>query len=344
MGMLVDGHWQDKDAVIEGGAYIRPASPLRKAREPNIVSAMQERRERFWLIASWSCPWSHRTIITHKLKALDDLIPVHFAHGRRIQGYALAGGATWNVPGTSKTICHLHELYQLHDDHYTGRVTVPVLWDSKNLTIVSNESTDIILGFDSISQSHGSDFTLRPPELVEEIDAANERIYSSLNNAVYRAGFAESQEAYDEAVALVFDTLDRLEEHLTNSRYYFGSTLTETDIRLFPTLVRFDAIYYILFKCSRRRIIDYPSLWNYARDLYSWRGFAETVNFDTMRKASYLADASDAHPLVAIAPDADWAAPHNRAAISVAQITLRTSERVTLDPSSLLTSTGFSAR
>ncbi len=342
MGMLADGRWQDEDRVIEDGAYVRPASPLRSAHKRETVHAIAQEPGRYWLIASSSCPWSHRATIARRLKGLDDLVPMHMVHGPRLQGYAIAGGESWNVPGTAQRICHLHELYTLDDEHYTGRVTVPVLWDSRNLAIVSNESADIVQAFDAVATGEAPDFTLRPTELSAEIDAANDWIYQALNNAVYRAGFAQSQQAYDDAVALVFQTLDRLEKRLASSRYYFGNTLTETDIRLFPTLVRFDAIYNILFKCSLRRLVDYPALWAYARDLYNWRGIAETVDFQAMRNASYLADTSDPHPLVAIAPEADWGSAHEREKIADAHLALRTGALQVVNPKTLLPATGSS--
>ncbi|MBN4046482.1 glutathione S-transferase C-terminal domain-containing protein [bacterium AH-315-P15] len=335
MGRLIEGRWCETDDVIEDGAFVRSASPLQGAHRPNVLRALSDCPGRFWLIASWSCPWSHRTTIVRKLKGLETLVPVYFGHGPRVQGYALAGGAPWAVPGTREKIQHLHELYRIHDRTYTGRSTVPVLWDSETQTIVSNESADIIQALDAVESSIALDFTLRPSALIDDIDTANDWIYGALNNAVYCAGFAQSQDAYDEAVALVFETLDRLEARLSSLRYFFGSTLTETDVRLLPTLLRFDAIYYILFKCSRRRLVDYPNLWAYARDVYSWRGVADTVDFGLMRAASYLADADVAHPLIAVAPDADWTADHGRAAISPACITFRNGVRQAVDPRTL---------
>ena len=227
-----------KKKSIINGAYIRPDSLIRNANDAKWIDVMQNQPGRIWLIASQSCPWSHRTTITLQLKGLGNLIPVHYAFGPRDQGYALNGGEKWEIPGTSKSRQHLHSVYKIHDDLYTGQVSVPLLWDSATHSIVSNESSNIIAGFDAVNTSEACQFTLRPPPLVNQIDIANAMIYNGLNNAVYSAGFAQSQNAYNESVTTIFNTLDALNERLTTQRYYFGSVLTETDVRLFPTLVR----------------------------------------------------------------------------------------------------------
>lgn len=313
MGMLANGTWQDQERPVIDGNYQRPISPLRLDLGNNVLRAMNNEPNRFWLIASHSCPWSHRATITVKLKGFRDKISIHFAHGKRVQGYPLDDGEEWPVPGTDRTIRHLHELYTLSDPAFSGRATVPVLWDSKERIILSNESANIVSALDQLDCDTCPPFHLRPKELEQEIERANAWIYDALNNAVYRAGFAKSQNAYDEAVRTVFLTLDSLENHLTDRRYYFGNKITETDVRLFPTLVRFDSIYHVLFRCSRRRLTDYPNLWAYARDLFSRASIAETVDFDLMRTASYLSDSRDPFPIVAIAPDANWHAPQDRA-------------------------------
>lgn len=311
MGMLVKGAWRDHDDVTENGAYVRPHSAVRYDPSSRTEREIAAGPGRYWLIASASCPWSHRTTLVRSLKRMRDMVELHMAHGPRLEGYALNGGRDWTIPGTTFMARHLHQLYTLHDTAFTGRVTVPVLWDSETKTIVSNESADIVRILDAVPQPD-DDFTLRPDALAGEIDSMNGEIYEGLNNAVYRAGFAQNQSAYDCAVRRVFETLDRLERHLAASRFCFGNRLTETDIRLFPTLVRFDAIYAVLFKCCLRRLTDYPGLWDYARDLFALPGVADTVDFEQMRAASYMADTDAVHPIVAITPDTDWSAPHDR--------------------------------
>ncbi len=336
MGMLVDGVWSDVDEIIEGGAYKRPASPLRNAGSAQMASAVIQSPGRFWLIASNSCPWSHRTVLLHGLKSLGGLVPVHFAFGERAEGYAVNGGRAWAVPGAHQTVEHLHQLYTLHDGAYTGRASVPVLWDSAEQTIVSNESADILQLFDALPNQAGCDFTLRPGPLMAALDEANEQIYLTLNNAVYQAGFAGSQSAYEDAVLRVFEALDGLEDRLASMRYYFGNVLTETDLRLFPTLVRFDAVYHILFKCSLRRLVDYPNLWAYARDLYGWHGVAQSVDFQTIRTPRSLADRRDPTPLVALPPEVDWTATHHRDRLGEACLTSPDGRSFIVDPATLV--------
>ena len=333
MGMLIEGRWTEEDRVIRDGAYRRPTS--RFAAELD-AAAITGQPGRFHLIASLSCPWSHRTLLVRRLKGLESCVPVQIAGGERIEGYPVNGGDRWIVPGTTIGIVHLHQLYALGDPGYTGRVTVPLLWDSKERQIVSNESAVIMRAFDSVRAGHGPDFTLVPDRLADVIDAVNRRLYEGLSNAVYRAGFAEAQQAYDAAVSDVFDTLDWLEARLSAQRYLHGAIITESDLRLFPTLVRFDAIYHVLFRCARRRLVDCPALWAYARDLFGWAGAAETVDFDIMRTASYRNDRTN-NPtgIVAVAPDADWRAPHGREALGPAGLMLRTGGSMDVVPATL---------
>ena len=336
MGMLIDGSWMTEDETIVNGAYIRPNSLLQRAQEAQVVDAMRSSPNRYWLIASHSCPWSHRATITHRIKGLEDLIPVHYAHGKRVQGYPLDGGESWQVPGTAKKYHHLHELYSLHDAQYSGQETVPVIWDSETHTIVSNESSDIIGAFDAVSPDNNLNFTLRPPQLRQEVDTINNWIYAGLNNAVYRAGFAQHQIEYRDAVTQVFETLDRLEHRLTTRRYLFGSVVTETDWRLFVSLVRFDAVYVTHFRCTRRRVIDYPALWAYTRDLWGWRGVSDTVDFDAILEGYYLNDGDhNPHGIVAEAPETDWSASHDRGELGPSQVWCNTVGAVTIDPSTL---------
>jgi putative glutathione S-transferase len=213
---------------------------------------------------------------------------------------------------------------------------VPVLWDSRDRRIVSNDSGRIMRAFDRAPPGPDAPaFTLAPEPMRAAIDALNAELYDTLNNAVYQAGFAAAQAAYDTAVARVFDALGGLEARLSGHRYLFGNTVTESDWRLFATLVRFDAIYAVLFKCSLRRLVDHGSLWAYARDLHAWRGVAATVDFEVMRVQSYLYDQPVEHPIVAIMPDADWRAPHGRERLGPARIALLDGARADVDPATL---------
>ncbi len=333
MGMLINGRWTDRDDIIENGRFRRQASRWSSIIGADVVQALSAEPGRFWLIGSYSCPWSHRTMILRQLKGLTKILPLHIAHGPRIQGYAVNGGGPWRAPGSDREIVHLHELYTLSDNTFSGRSTVPILWDGGWQCIVSNDSAAIMRGLDAVAAA--GDIVLAPDHLLVEIDTANARIYR-LNNGVYRAGFAERQEAYEEAVEEVFAILDELESRLSDQRYLLGAVITEADWRLFPTLVRFDSIYYILHKCCRRRLVDYPRLWDYARDLFAWQGIAETVNFDVARQASYANDTSrNGNGIVAIAPEADWLAPHGRERFGAARIGMRGGGTVVVEPTGL---------
>ena len=336
MGMLIEGRWTEEDRVIRDGAYRRPTSRFAAELDAATIAGLGSQPGRFHLIASHSCPWSHRTLLVRRLKGLESCVPVQIAGGERVEGYPANGGDGWTVPGTTIEIVHLHQLYALGDPGYTGRVTVPVLWDSEARQIVSNESAVIMRAFDSARAGRGPDFALVPDHLANAIDAVNRRLYEGISNAVYRAGFAEAQPAYDAAVTDVFDTLDWLEARLSAQRYLHGAIITESDWRLFPTLVRFDAIYHVLFRCARRRLVDYPVLWAYARDLFGWAGVAETVDFDIMRTASYRSDRTN-NPtgIVAVAPEADWRAPHGREALGPARLMLRTGGSMDVLPATL---------
>jgi putative glutathione S-transferase len=319
MGMLIEGVWSEQDDVIRDGAFVRAPSAFDRPISQEIVAAIATEPGRFVLIASMSCPWSQRTMLVRAVKGLDALVPLHVAGGVRIEGYPAAAGKAWTPPGLDRPIVHLHELYTASRPGFTGRVTVPVLWDSLRREIVSNESAEIMRGFDAVARAGHPDFTLRPATLAAEMEALNAFIHEGLSNAVYRAGFAEAQAPYDEAVRQVFETLDMLEHRLADRRFLFGSKLTETDLRLFPTLVRFDAIYAVLFRCSLRRLTDYPNLWAYARDLLAWPEIAATVDMAAIRQGAYLADRkTNIFGIVAVAPDADWTSPHGREALGAA--------------------------
>ena len=298
MGMMVDGVWKDipRSTSATGGAFVRPESAFRDA-----VSDPEPGR--FHLYVAKSCPWAHRTIMVRAMKGLEKSIPAFYAlPGRFEQGWEFDSGG----------IRYLHELYGRAKPGYTGRVTVPVLWDSRTSRIVNNESSEIVRllnrEFDSLSRRALPD--LYPKELRREIDAVNERVYVGVNNGVYRAGFATAQEKYDEAVAKVFATLDWLERRLAGRRWLCGARLTEADVSLFTTLVRFDAVYYSHFKCNRRRLIDYPRLWRYARRVYALPGVARTVDLGQI-KAHYYGAMRHINPtgIVPAGPDLDFSLP-----------------------------------
>lgn len=321
MGMLLNGAWSEQDTAIQDGAFVRSPSSYDRPIADDTIAAISAYPGRFVLIVSMSCPWSQRTLLVRAVKGLSNLLPIHVAGGPRIEGYPVAAGAEWTPPGLDRPIVHLHQLYAASDPNFTGRVTVPVLWDSLARTIVSNDSAQIMRALDAVRCAGAPDFTLHPPHLAAEMDELNDFIYDGLSNAVYRAGFAEKQAAYDEAVALVFQTLQSLEDRLTQRRYLLGSALTEADLRLFPTLVRFDAVYAILARCSLRRLVDHPNLWAYARDVYAWPGVADTVDMDALRHGAYEADRThNPFGIVAIAPDVDWHLPHRREALGPAKV------------------------
>ena len=332
MGMIIDGNWTTEDRTMRNGAFLRAGSNFERRfkLEPTATSPTSPR---YWLIASSSCPWSHGATIVRAFHELYDQVGLHIAHGPRIEGYAINGGAPWSVPGTSECINHLHQLYTLSDGKFTGQSSVPVLWDAQNATILSDDSRRILQALNDLGRLCGNaPLDLAPDELRPEIDAFNDWLYSGLNNAVYQAGFAETQAAYDAAVANVFATLDQLEALLSEQRYLLGSAITEPDWRLFPTLVRFDGIYSTLHRCSRKRLTDYPALWSYARDLYAWPGISETVDFIEMLKGSYLNDtANNPNKIVPVLPEADWDSPHGRHQIGSAEVHCITGEKVPVD-------------
>lgn len=335
MGMLIEGQWVDADSTIVDGHFERPESVF-GADLGHIAARLQAEPERYWLIASTSCPWSHRTLLLRVLKRLEPYVPVQIAGGERTQGYGIAGGMPWTVPGTGSRIQHLHSLYRMSDPAYTGRATVPVLWDSRAAAIVSNESARIVRAFDAADAEVPDAFTFAPAALRDRIDALNADVQFGLSNAVYRAGFAQRQDVYDQAVQSVFAVLDTLERRLANSRYLFGQTITEADWRLFPTLVRFDVVYHGHFKCSGRRLVDLPHLWAYARDLYAWRGVAATIDWHAIREGYYRHDRTiNPFGIVAAAADADWTAPHGRERLGPARVMLASGQGVDIDPATL---------
>ncbi|MEJ1995082.1 MAG: glutathione S-transferase family protein [Limibacillus sp.] len=318
MGLLVDGVWHDKwyDTKSTGGRFKRQESSFRDWVTADGASGFKAEPGRYRLYVSLACPWAHRTLIFRKLKGLEEMIPVSIVHwymGSEGWEFREEDGATAEpLYGFTR----LHELYTKADPAYTGRVTVPVLWDTKKETIVSNESAEIIRMLNSAFDEAGAkpgDFY--PEALRGEIDAVNEEVYHKVNNGVYKAGFATAQKAYEEAVSELFETLDGLEERLSGQRYLTGDQITEADWRLFTTLVRFDPVYVGHFKCNLKRIVDYPNLWAYTRDLYQQPGVAETVNLHHIKQHYYVShETINPTGVVPKGPEIDFSLPVHRKA------------------------------
>ncbi|MBB2758087.1 UNVERIFIED_ORG: putative glutathione S-transferase [Xanthomonas campestris] len=322
MGLLVDGEWQDSwyDTDKSGGRFERSQSQFRNwvtrdgSPGPHGDGGFQAAPGRYHLYVSLACPWAHRTLIFRRLKGLESMIDVSVVHwlmGK--QGWTFAPGP--GVVGDAlHQAQHLYEVYLKADPQYSGRVTVPVLWDRERNTVVSNESADIIRMFNSAFDAVGAapgDFY--PAPLREQIDAINTRVYDTVNNGVYKAGFATTQAAYEEAVVPLFESLDWLDARLGQQRYLCGDRLTEADWRLFTTLVRFDAVYVGHFKCNLRRIADYPQLSGYLRELYQMPGIADTVNFQHIKHHYYQShDMINPTGIVPLGPVLDLQAPHGR--------------------------------
>ncbi|KAB7772554.1 glutathione S-transferase family protein [Xanthomonas maliensis] len=322
MGLLVDGVWQDRwyDTDKSGGRFERSQAKFRNwvtadgSPGPQGEGGFAAVRGRYHLYVSLACPWAHRSLIFRRLKGLEAMIDVSVVHWQMgKQGWTFAEG-----PGVVADPLHqadyLYQVYLQADPHYSGRVTVPVLWDRERNTVVSNESADIIRmfnsAFDAIGAAEGDFY---PVALREQIDAVNARVYDTVNNGVYKAGFATTQAAYEEAVQPLFETLDWLEARLAGQRYLCGDRLTEADWRLFTTLVRFDAVYVGHFKCNLRRIADYPHLSGFLRELYQWPGIADTVNFQHIKGHYYQSHAMiNPTGIVPLGPLLDLEAPHGR--------------------------------
>jgi glutathionyl-hydroquinone reductase len=322
MGLLVDGIWHDDwyDTKKTGGRFERSKSQFRDFVTRD--GAPAEGRERgfkaepgrYHLYVSYACPWAHRTLIVRKLKKLESLITVDVVHhfmGSHGWTFLKEDGATGD---SLHGLDYLHQVYTKADPNYSGRVTVPILWDKKTETIVSNESAEIIRMLNSAFDEWGdASLDLYPKALRQEIDAINDMVYPAINNGVYRSGFATTQEAYEEAFGELFVALDEIEDKLSRHRYLVGEKMSEADWRLFTTLVRFDAVYYSHFKCNLRRIEDYPNLSNYLRDLYQVPGVAETVNMLHI-KAHYYGSHETINPtrIVPVGPELDYTTKHNR--------------------------------
>ena len=317
-GMLVEGEWKTEDSIPRDseGRFVRSTTSFRDRVTADGSSGFAAEAGRYHLYVAYACPWAHRTIIMRKLKGLEGAISMSV-----VGSYMGEDGWGWygepgEVPDELHGSRYLREVYQKADGGYTGRVTTPVLWDKQTGTIVNNESREIIRmldhEFDGVEGARG-DVDFCPEEMREEVDRVTDEIYDPVNNGVYRSGFATSQEAYEEAVTELFEALDHWEAVLGGQRYLCGDRITEADWCMFPTLVRFDAVYHGHFKCNIRRIVDYPNLWNYTKELYQYPGVAETVNMDHIKKHYYRS-----HPginptgIVPKGPVLDLTEPHDR--------------------------------
>jgi putative glutathione S-transferase len=321
MGLLIDGVWHDREPEeAAGGGFVRADTDFRNwvtpdgRPGPSGHDGFAAAAGRYHLYVSLACPWAHRTLIMRALKGLEAMISVSVTHWLMAeQGWGFAPGEGV-IPDPLFNSRYLHEVYTRAEAKYTGRVTVPVLWDRHTQTIVNNESAEIIRMFGSAFDACGAkpgDYY--PAPLRAEIDAANARVYDTLNNGVYKCGFATSQTAYEEALAPLFETLDWLEERLGQSRFMFGDALTEADVRLFTTLVRFDSVYAGHFKCNLRRLTDYRNLWAYTRDLYQWPGVAPTVNFLHIKRHYYMSHRNiNPSGIVPVGPLLDFDQPAER--------------------------------
>ena len=309
MGLLVKGKWVDQwyDTKSTGGRFVRKDSSFR-----NFIGSERFPAEpgRYHLYISHACPWAHRTAIFRELKDLQDIISLSVVNALMVEH-------GWEFGAQADTVNHkqyLHQVYTLAEPEYSGRVTVPVLWDKKQGTIVNNESSEIIRMFNSeFNAITGNNVDLCPADLRAEIDSINDFVYGAVNNGVYKAGFATSQAVYTEEVNTLFAALDQLEQRLASQRYLVGKQLTEADIRLFTTLVRFDPVYVGHFKCNIRRIADYPNLSNYVRDIYQTGNIAATVRLDHI-KEHYYASHTTINPtqVIPVGPEIDYTAAHDR--------------------------------
>ncbi len=324
MGLLIDGVWHDQwyDTKASSGRFVRTEAQFRNwitaDGSPGITGdgGFKAESDRYHLYVSYACPWAHRTMIYRVLKGLEDAISLS-----AVDWFMGAEGWTFKnseLPDTVNNAKLFHEIYTAAQKDYSGRVTVPVLWDKERSTIVSNESSEIIRmlnsAFDAVGATPGDYY---PEHLRAEIDELNGRIYTTVNNGVYKSGFATTQEAYEQAVTPLFETLDWLDARLSSQRYLTGDAITEADWRLVTTLLRFDPVYVGHFKCNVRRIADYPNLSGYVRDLYQQPGVAATVRLDHI-KSHYYGSHETINPtrVVPVGPDLDYAAPHDRARLN----------------------------
>tara|TARA_B110000027_G_C16103205_1_gene294062 strand:- start:2 stop:976 length:975 start_codon:yes stop_codon:yes gene_type:complete len=323
MGLLVDGVWHDTwyDTKSTGGKFERSRAKFRNwitaegSAGPSGISGFKAETGRYHMYVSDACPWAHRALIFRRIKDLSNHITISTVHPDMLSDgwsfekdeYGATGDTLFDLP-------FARDIYTRADPTFSGRVTVPILWDKQQNTIVSNESSEIIRMFNSaFNDVTGNTDDLWPQHMHDDIEVVNARIYDTLNNGVYRCGFATTQAAYNEAVHPLFDTLNWIEERLGTKRYLLGGRLTEADWRLFTTLIRFDAVYHLHFKCNKKRIVDYPNLWAYTRELYQVEGVAETVNLNhIVRHYYYSHESINPNRIIPINPTLDLMAPHGR--------------------------------
>ncbi|WP_439136264.1 glutathione S-transferase family protein [Pseudomaricurvus sp.] len=319
MGLLIKGEWHDQwyDTDSTGGEFVRTDAKFRQWVTADGSSDHKAEKDRYHLFVSLACPWAHRTLIFRKLKQLEDIIGVTVVKPEMLdKGWVLLDldDPAAMDPSPVPDIQYLYEVYTANQPDFSGRVTVPILWDKHTKTIVNNESADIIRmlnsAFDAFTDVK-TDFY--PEHLRQRIDEVNDLVYNNINNGVYKSGFATSQEAYEKAFRALFDALDEVETLLDQQRYLTGEQITEADWRLFTTLIRFDSVYYGHFKANLRRIEDYPNLSNYLRELYQVEGVADTVNFEHIKTHYYYShDTINPTRVIPLGPEVDYLRPHNR--------------------------------
>jgi len=319
MGKLINGVWvakPEQTRTSAGGDFVRGVTSFRDWVRADGSSRFAPEAGRYHLFVAWNCPWAHRTILARALKGLTEAVGMSVAHFRRNEHgwwYPPSEAVDAFQPDDNGQI-PLPHVYAAADGAYTGSATTPVLWDRELETIVSNESAEIIMMLDGeFGPAGANDLDLYPEPLREEIDRVNAWVYSAINNGVYKCGFARTQEAYERAFWPLFEALDRAEERLSRHRFLVGDQLTLADVRLIPTVARFDAVYHGHFKCNRKRIVDYPNLWGYARDLYQTPGVGETFTFELYKKG-YMGRSPGINPtgIISKGPELDWDAPHGR--------------------------------
>ena len=323
MGLLIDGEWHDQwyDTKASGGAFVRSTAKFRNwitkdgSAGPSGDGGFPAQLGRYHLYVSHACPWAHRTLIFRALKGLEEHISVSVVHPDMLSdGWTFEADTHGATGDTLYGLPFARDIYTKADPKISGRVTVPILWDKQRETVVSNESSEIIRMFNSAFDeltSNTDDYW--PEEMRENIEEINARIYDTINNGVYKSGFATTQDAYDDAVGPLFDSLEWVEHILSENRYLMGARLTEADWRLFTTLVRFDPVYHLHFKCNRKRIIDYPNLWAYTRELYQIEGVAKTVNMQhIVRHYHYSHDTINPNRIIPTNPELDFLEPHGR--------------------------------